>query len=92
MDPNSVVSPKSRIKNVRVIYTDKEDGFSIATLTLDGYKSRVALRWDGDDGSLGFPTSHGKATWFIIPKVIAMSFAKQIDNVEMQQQIASCDE
>ena len=92
MDPNAVVSPKSRIKDVRVIYTDKEDGFSIATLVLDGNKNRVAMRWDGDENGLGFPVSRGRATWFIIPKIIAMSFAKQINNVAMQQRIASCDD
>ena len=91
MDPNSVNSPISRISNLSVLYTDA-DGFSIAALVLDGYKSRVAMRWDGEGDGKGFPTSHGKPTWFIIPKKVALAFARQLDKADMVQTIMSCDD
>ena len=84
MNPKKVVCPQTRVKDVDVLYTDKADNFSIASILWNGNK-RIAIRWNGSDDSLGFPQSRGKATWFILPQKVALAFATSIGNAEMEQ-------
>lgn len=86
MKPENVISPIKKVKNVKVLYTDENDNFSIVSLLWCGNK-RIAIRWDGSDDGLGFPQSRGKATWFILPQKVALAFALSIDNTEMAQVI-----
>lgn len=91
MNPNQVTSPAKNIKDVKVLYTDETDNFSIASVFWND-KKRIAIRWNGEGNALGYPHSHGNPTWFIIPKKIALAFAASIGNAEIEQEIkASTD-
>lgn len=82
MDPHNVISPLKRLQRVEVLYTDDEDNFSIASVLWDR-KPRIAIRWNGPCDKLGYPTSSGHPTWFIIPRKVALAFAESIGNAEL---------
>lgn len=86
MKPENVIYPLKNIKDVKVIYTDETDNFSIAAVLWNANK-RIAIRWNGGGDNLGYPQSHGKATWFILPQKVALAFAISIGNAEMEQVI-----
>ena len=70
-DPESVLSPKTSISNVRVLMNTGEEGWSVASLQWDG-KDAIGIRWNGGPQNLlGNPQSRGIATWFIAPDEIA---------------------
>jgi hypothetical protein len=70
-DPESVLSPKTSISNVRVLMNTGEDGWSVASLQWEG-KDAIGIRWNGGPQNLiGNPQSRGIATWFIAPDEIA---------------------
>ncbi len=64
VDPNSVEYKQTRV--LRVLYNDGD--FSIALLSFNDSEV-YGMRWNGSESeeSQGTPTSHGKATWFIVP-------------------------
>lgn len=79
IDPKTVVSPKSSVRNVSVLWNggawDEADpdwsGWSLATLDWDGSPS-VGVRWNGHPGDgVGNPQSRGLPTWMILPGPIA---------------------
>ena len=72
MDARKVVSPKSNVSHVEVIYDNGE--FAIAALQWNK-KNRIAIRWNGSGDSLGYPQSHSHPTWFVIPKEVALGMA-----------------
>lgn len=86
MKPEDVIYPRKRVNDVKVLYTDETDNFSIASVLWNDNK-RIAIRWNGSGDSLGYPQSRGKATWFILPQKVALAFALSIDNAEMEQVI-----
>src|SRR5882757_2466048 len=70
-DPETVLSPKTSISNVRVLMNTGEDGWSVASLQWDG-KDAIGIRWNGGpQNPLGNPQSRGIATWFIAPDEVA---------------------
>ena len=91
MDAKKVVSPKSNASHVEVIYDNGE--FAIAALQWNK-KNRIAIRWNGSgDDSLGYPQSHSHPTWFVIPKEVALAYAQNLKNTQMESIIrASSDE
>ena len=73
MLPDLVRSPKERIRELRVIYTNREERWSIAEIDWyhrndDEWRWRVGIRWDGEEDELGNPQSSGHPTWFILPE------------------------
>ena len=86
MKPENVNRPLKNIKDVKVIYTDETDNFSIASVLWNDNK-RIAIRWNGSGDSLGYPQSRGKATWFILPQKVALAFATSVGNAEMTEVI-----
>lgn len=69
--PETVLSPKGIVKNVRVLLNTGPEGWSLARLQWEG-KEVVGLRWNGDTNSpLGNPQSRGIPTWFVLPDEIA---------------------
>lgn len=73
--PELVVSPKSLVSDLKVIYDGGESSWSLAEMKWDGEKA-VGLRWNGgsDDPrfpGIGNPQSRGVPTWFILPDEIA---------------------
>ena len=86
MNPENVIYPLKNIKDVKVLYTDETDNFSIASVLWND-NNRIAIRWNGYGDNLGYPQSRGKATWFILPQKVALAFAMSIGNAEMEQVI-----
>jgi hypothetical protein len=69
IDPQTVVTPRNRIRSVDVLYNSGPGpgSWSAALLEFDG-EQRVALRWNGGEGTgMGNPQSRGKPTWFVVP-------------------------
>lgn len=54
----------SGISNLQVL--KNTDEYAIAVFNYFG-KRKYGLRWHGENGSIGTPSSHGKPTWFILP-------------------------
>ena len=71
MDPNKVKSPKDRWALEEVLYIDAEK-WSIAKGRWEGDPA-VAIRWDGDDDALGYPSSAGHPVWFVLPRPLDAS-------------------
>ena len=79
-DPNNVRTPKDIIKDVKIIYDGGEESFSLAKIKwknkeVTGIRWNVALReWNdqnkvkGIKECVGFPSSRGYSTWFILPE------------------------
>ena len=76
--PSSVIYPKSRFKNIRVLYDGTKspyNEFSIAELELIDGRKTIGLRqdrnkWNESDEEKGYPTCRpGNPTWFIIPDI-----------------------
>lgn len=83
VNPEDVVHPKPQVREVNVLINKGIGSFSIATLMWNN-SLRIAIRWNGDNESIGQPQSCGYPTWFIIPKEIALSYAESIGNIEMK--------
>ena len=71
VSPNSVLSPKGRIRNVEVLFdrgpAAGDSSWSAAEVEFDG-RPRIGIRWNGSpDHGVGNPQSRGNATWFILP-------------------------
>jgi hypothetical protein len=63
MRPEDVRSPQDRIRDLRVIYTNQDEGWSIAEMEWRNpagrWGRRIGMRWDGKDGEIGNPQSRG---------------------------------
>jgi hypothetical protein len=69
--PETVLSPKASVSNLRVLLNTGEGGYSLASMRWDG-DERLGVRWNGSpDNLLGNPQSRGIATWFVLPEEIA---------------------
>ena len=86
-DQTKVIYPKSKIKEKPQIIHDN-GYFSIAIVNWDGTK-RVAMRWNGDGDSVGYPKgAFGHPQWLIIPKEVALSYLKdKINDIEILETI-----
>ena len=83
MDPREVSSPSNKITpgSVEVLVGKSEDAyFSIAKLEWDG-EPRVGIRWNNSGAKQkGYPVgAYGHPQWFILPKEIALAYAKEYD-------------
>lgn len=66
-NPESVLSPKASVKEVRVLLNTGEDGWSLAELLWDE-RPVLGMRWNGSKANpIGNPQSRGIATWFVVP-------------------------
>lgn len=74
VEPERALSPKGRVKDLRVVYNSgpKPGSWSVATLKWDD-RQRVGLRWNGeeDEEGQGHPQSRGNPTWFIVPEPLS---------------------
>lgn len=73
MRAEDVHSPRDRIRDLQVIYTNRNEGWSIAEMEWrhedsGEWRWRVGMRWDGEDDELGNPRSSGHPTWFLVPE------------------------
>lgn len=86
-DQTKVVYPKNKINGKpQIIYCG--DFFTIAIINWDG-TDRVAMRWNGEGDSKGYPKGlFGHPQWFIMPKDIAISYLKDIvSDIKIVEQI-----
>lgn len=68
--PETVISPKNRWRFLELLHNTGEDGWSLAKGQWEDngeFKPVLAIRWNGNDSSLGNPQSRGNPTWFVIP-------------------------
>ena len=73
--PDLVVSPKSLVSNLKVIYDGEVNSWALVEMEWGGAEA-VRLRWnDGSEDQrfpgIGNPQSRGLPTWFILPEEIA---------------------
>lgn len=82
IDPTTVVAPRNRIKSVEVLYDGKDGGWSLARLAFDNDEC-LGIRWNGTDEEpgIGNPQSHGKPTWFVLPKDLNEDILKRIEEL-----------
>lgn len=65
VQPNEVTAPKAHWNLIDVLATNED--WSLALGRWDG-ELRLACRWNGSEKQpKGNPTSHGAATWFMLP-------------------------
>jgi hypothetical protein len=76
MRPEDVVSPKGRLRNLRVIYQNPDWAlaqFEWCDIETIAWIEVVGIRWNGDIDDAddkGNPRSHDNAIWFILPEPI----------------------
>lgn len=69
--PETVLSPKGKVTDLKVLLNTGEDGWSLASLNWDG-RGVLGMRWNGSaENPIGNPQSRGIATWFVVPDEIA---------------------
>lgn len=89
VDPQTVVSPKSLIATVDVLYNSGPGrgwSWSVARLEYDG-RERIGIRWNGseEEAGIGNPQSRGRPTWFVVPDELAAlvrEMAEQLSNAQ----------
>jgi hypothetical protein len=73
IDPQTVISPKNKVRDVEILFDRGPVDFSwsIARLTY-GPEERIGIRWNGDNESKkGVPLANAHPVWFILPKELA---------------------
>lgn len=61
----------SGIKVIRLVCDRGPGEWSIALLRNPANQEYFGLRWNGEDGENGYPTSRGKPVWFSLPGEIS---------------------
>ena len=91
IDPKSVISPKNKIKSeINIVIQEK--GFTIATF-IYGESRKIGIRWnETSPGNKGYPTSNGYPTWFVIPREVALGYARGIKNEIAYQEFLRAEE
>ena len=75
--PDTVLSPKGSVSNLRVLFNTGEGGWSLAKLRWNGDEA-LGMRWNGNaDNPIGNPQSRGIATWFIVPEDLHAGLLKR---------------
>jgi hypothetical protein len=69
INPQTVLSPRSRVGSVDILYDDGPGSWSVARLEYDDVPDRIGIRWNGSDqeSGIGNPQSRGRPTWFVVP-------------------------
>lgn len=93
-DPKTVLSPKTAIRDLEVLFDGEDGSFSIAKMTWHGNSDVYGIRWNGfteGDGSInkGAPVSTGHPVWFILPYRVTqcLDFEKIIAGGDLQSLI-----
>ncbi|HEX5483971.1 MAG TPA: hypothetical protein VFZ08_15220 [Terriglobia bacterium] len=91
VDPKSVVTPRTRVKRVDVLYNSQSGrsggwSWSVALLDFDD-KERIGIRWNGseDEEGKGNPQSHGRPTWFVVPDELADLLRDHVEHMANSQ-------
>jgi hypothetical protein len=87
VNPETVVSPRNRIRSVDILYNDGPGSWSVALLDYDG-QERLGIRWNGEDGEsgIGNPQSRAKPTWFVVPEELAGTIRERVEELANSQE------
>jgi len=87
VNPETVVSPRNRIRSVDVLYDDGAGSWSVALLDYDG-RERLGIRWNGENGAsgIGNPQSRARPTWFVLPDELAPVVREQVEQLANSQE------
>lgn len=104
-DPNKILSPQDAVENLQVIYDGGDSSVSIAKIKwYEKEKKVTGIRWnigmreqndiDKKNGKecVGFPSSRGYPTWFILPDDFLNKKSelwKKIDEIKEQKTTAN---
>jgi hypothetical protein len=88
VDPQTVVSPRSRVKSVDVLYNSGPGGWSVARLEYDNIPDRIGVRWNGseEEGGIGNPQSRGMPTWFVVPDELSLTVREEAEELSNSQE------
>lgn len=70
VDPREVISPRSSWQLIAVLHEEENWSMAIGRWRNDddgSWRSVLAQRWNGWQGSKGNPLSRGYPTWFVLP-------------------------
>ena len=84
INPKTVVAPKHRVRDVRIVFDagEVEKSWSVAELKWNE-EEVFGVRWNGDSGSQkGTPVAHGNPTWFILPNEIAEAVRNMVERLK----------
>ena len=73
IDPQTVLSPKNKVRDVEILFDQGpvDSSWSIARLTY-GPEERIGIRWNGDhESKKGVPLANAHPVWFILPKELS---------------------
>ena len=77
--PDTVLSPKGAVTDLRVLYNTGEGGWSLSRLNWKGNES-LGIRWNGSgENRIGNPQSRGVPTWFIVPDELHADLQQRFD-------------
>ncbi len=86
VSPDTVLSPKTVISNLEVIFDcgPQRDSWSVAIFNWNGNPA-VGIRWNGSpsDQSIGTPQARGVPTWFVVPhelEDVVLARARELAN------------
>ena len=94
IDPQTVVSPKSWVKSVEVLYNDGPGSWSAAVLDCveedSGVrisKEHVGIRWNGseDEKGMGAPQSRATPIWFLVPSELEQLVRQKAEELASKQ-------
>ena len=87
VNPETVVSPRNKIRSVDVLYDDGAGSWSVAILDYDG-RERLGIRWNGENGEsgIGNPQSRARPTWFVLPDELAAVVREQVEQLANSQE------
>ena len=84
MRPENVKPEK--FKAHTVIYNNRD--FSIAYGIWENSSSRIAMRWNGDEDGLGYPSQGGNPLWFQLPNegIWTNAILKAVDKIKAYEE------
>jgi hypothetical protein len=89
IDPETVTSPKNKVKNLRVLFDrgPVDYSWSLARLVY-GDEERIGIRWNGDnkESKKGVPLANAHPVWFILPKEIEEAVESTIGKLDNERE------
>jgi hypothetical protein len=93
IDPQTVISPKNKVRDVEVLFDrgPVEYSWSIARLTY-GPEERIGIRWNGDrESKKGVPLANAHPVWFILPKELGEAVQAKAKELNINREAALLD-
>jgi hypothetical protein len=78
VDPRTVTSPKGAIEYLDIVFECEEYSIAVA---VKHEERRMMIRWNGENGKLGYPSTRGIPVWFDLPPDLALHIARTFDPV-----------